>query len=62
MIYKKTQSVGFAGEIQLEDAINTQALKNNVEGVFLNGKRFDCGSIKGYIEAIKYMSSNYNFD
>jgi UTP--glucose-1-phosphate uridylyltransferase len=58
----KNQSVGFAGEIQLADAINTQALKNNVEGVFLNGKRFDCGSIKGYIEAIKYMSSNYNFD
>lgn len=58
----KNQSVGFAGEVQIADAINTQALNNMVEAVHLNGKRFDCGSITGYIKAIEYMSSNYNFN
>jgi UTP--glucose-1-phosphate uridylyltransferase len=58
----KNQSVGFAGEIQIADAINTQALNNMVEAVYLNGKRFDCGSLKGYIKAIEHMASSYNFD
>ena len=58
----KNQSVGFANEIQIADAINTQALNNMVEAVHLNGKRFDCGSIKGYIKAIEHMSSCYDFN
>ena len=33
-----------------------------VETVLLNGKRFDCGSIQGYVEAIKHVASNYKFD
>ncbi|MDB9696520.1 UTP--glucose-1-phosphate uridylyltransferase [Amylibacter sp.] len=56
------QSVGFADEIQLADAINTQASSNMVETVLLDGKRFDCGCIEGYVEAIRCISSNYNFD
>ena len=39
------------GEIQLSDAINTQAVTNNVEAVRLNGERFDCGSKVGYLKA-----------
>jgi UTP-glucose-1-phosphate uridylyltransferase len=39
-----------------------QAENNMVETVLLNGKRFDCGSIQGYVEAIKYVASNYKFD
>jgi UTP--glucose-1-phosphate uridylyltransferase len=39
-----------------------QAANNMVETVLLNGKRFDCGSIEGYINAIKYVSHNYKFD
>ena len=58
----RNQSIGVAGEIQLTDSINTQALNNMVETVLLNGKRFDCGSIEGYINAIKHVSLNYNFD
>lgn len=50
------QSMGSGGEYQLADAINTKAKQNEVEAVLLNGKRFDCGSINGYIEAIKYMA------
>ena len=56
------QTVGVSNEIQLTDAINTQALNNMAEAVLLNGKRFDCGSIEGYIEAIKFVSVKYNFD
>ena len=37
----KNQSIGVAGEIQLADFINTQAVKNVVEAVLLNGKCFD---------------------
>jgi UTP-glucose-1-phosphate uridylyltransferase len=33
-----------------------------VETVLLNAKRFDCGSVKGYVEAIKDAASNYKFD
>jgi len=39
-----------------------QAESNRVETVLLNGKHFDCGSVKGYIEAIKNVASNYKFD
>jgi len=55
----RNQSVGFANEIQLADSINVQAVNNMVEAVLLSGKRFDCGSIQGYVEAIKYAASNH---
>jgi UTP--glucose-1-phosphate uridylyltransferase len=58
----RNQSIGAGGEIQLADSINKQAENNWVETVLLNGKRFDCGDIQGYIEAIKYVASNYKFD
>ncbi|MDC0580891.1 UTP--glucose-1-phosphate uridylyltransferase GalU [Amylibacter sp.] len=58
----KNQSIGVGGEIQLADSINTQAENHMVETVLLNGKRFDCGTIEGYINAIKYVSHNYKFD
>jgi UTP--glucose-1-phosphate uridylyltransferase len=58
----KKQPIGVAGEIQFADSIHVQAENNMVETVLLNGKRFDCGNVQGYVEAIKYMSSNYKFD
>ena len=58
----RNKSIGAGGEIQLADSINKQAENNRVETVLLNGKRFDCGSIQGYIEAIRYMASNQKFD
>tara|TARA_B110000977_G_scaffold182385_1_gene243987 strand:+ start:287 stop:1111 length:825 start_codon:yes stop_codon:yes gene_type:complete len=54
----RNQPIGNNGEIQLADAINSQAINNRVELVLLNGMRFDCGSIEGYIDAIRYVSSN----
>jgi UTP--glucose-1-phosphate uridylyltransferase len=58
----RNQSKGVGGEIQLADAINMQAENNRVETVLINGKRFDCGNIQGYVEAIKHIASNYKFD
>lgn len=43
---------GFGGEIQLSDAINILAQKNQVEAVKLDGQRFDCGIMSGYVAAI----------
>ena len=45
-------NVGSGGEIQLADAINIHAQQRSVEIVRLNGKRFDCGSVDGYLNAI----------
>ena len=44
-------SAGSGGEIQLADAINNHAQRGAVETVRLNGKRFDCGSVDGFIQA-----------
>ena len=48
----RNQSPGSGGEIQLADAINKQALMGNVESMTLDGERFDCGSVSGYLDAI----------
>ena len=48
----KKQKPGSGGEIQLADAINEQAKSGNVLAKKLNGVRFDCGSVAGYVDAI----------
>lgn len=53
----RNQSSGAGGEIQLADAINVQAATNAVEAVTLNGRRFDCGSKRGYLDAIIHMAT-----
>ena len=53
------QAPGAGGEIQLADAINTQAAAGQVEAVALNGQRFDCGSVKGFLEAIMHVAQRY---
>ena len=40
------------GEIQLTDAIDILAKKGSVQTVRLNGSRYDCGTIDGFVEAI----------
>ena len=47
---------GADNEIQLADAINTQAAVGDVEAVALNGSRFDCGSMRGYLDAILHVA------
>ena len=52
----RNQPAGADGEIQLVDAIFTQTAQNAVEAVSLNACRFDCGSIKGYLDAIRRVA------
>jgi UTP--glucose-1-phosphate uridylyltransferase len=52
--------LGINNEIQLADAINDQAKLQNVEAVRLNGRRFDCGNIKGYVDAVIYSAKKFN--
>ena len=44
------------GEIQITDALNIQAQKGKVIAYKFQGKRFDCGSIKGYLEATNFFA------
>jgi UTP--glucose-1-phosphate uridylyltransferase len=46
---------GKGGEIQLTDAIKMQAKEGMVIAYKFKGKRFDCGSISGFIEATNYI-------
>jgi UTP--glucose-1-phosphate uridylyltransferase len=54
-------SAGSGGEIQLADAINIHAQQGSVETVRLNGRRFDCGSVHGFMAASNYEFENRNF-
>lgn len=45
---------GKNGEMQITDALLTQAKAGNVIGYKFQGRRFDCGSIDGFIEATNY--------
>ena len=48
-------SAGSGGEIQLADAINIHAQQGSVETVRLNGKRYDCGSVVGFMAASNHV-------
>ena len=48
-------SAGKSGEIQLADAINEHARQGSVETVRLSGRRFDCGSVTGFMAAATYQ-------
>ena len=43
-------------EIQITDALLHQAKKGKVVALKFNGKRFDCGSVEGYLEATNYYA------
>ena len=44
------------GEIQITDALKIQAQKNKVIAYKFKGKRFDCGSVEGYLDAINHFA------
>ena len=52
---------GSGGEIQLADAINIHAQSGSVEMVRLNGKRFDCGSVAGFMAASTHEFASRDF-
>ena len=47
---------GSNGEIQITDALNIQAKQGRVIAYKFKGRRFDCGSIKGYLEATNFLA------
>lgn len=57
-IIKRTPA-GKGGELQITDALLTQAQEGMVLGYKFKGQRFDCGSIDGFVEATNYF---YNKD
>ena len=52
---KKIQP-GKGGEIQITDALQSQAQKNKVVACKFEGKRFDCGSIEGFLKATNFFA------
>ena len=48
-------SSGVAGELQLSDAINLKAQNGVVNMVELKGRRFDCGSVPGFVSATNHV-------
>lgn len=50
---------GANGEIQLTDALQTQARRGCVMAYKFEGRRFDCGSVPGFVEATNYVYENY---
>ncbi|EAI8440486.1 UTP--glucose-1-phosphate uridylyltransferase GalU [Campylobacter jejuni] len=53
-ILENTQA-GKNSEIQLTDALLTQATNGMVLAYKFQGKRFDCGSVEGFVEATNYF-------
>ena len=51
---------GAGGEIQITDAINEQCKKRMVLGYKFKGRRFDCGSLDGFVEATNYVFGKMN--
>ena len=51
----RTTKAGKGGEIQITDALLTQAKNGKVIAYKFNGKRFDCGSVDGFVEATNYF-------
>ena len=53
-ILRNTQP-GKGGEIQITDALLAQAKQGKVIAYKFKGKRFDCGSVDGFVEATNYF-------
>ena len=48
---------GRAGEIQITDALLRQAREGRVLAYRFRGRRFDCGSVEGFVEATNFFYS-----
>jgi len=54
----RTTPPGANDEVQLTDALLTQATNSCVMAYKFKGKRFDCGSVDGFVEATNYCYEN----
>ena len=48
-----------SGEIQITDALLTQAKQGKVIAYKFKGRRFDCGSVEGYVEATNHFAKQH---
>ena len=55
----KSTKPGKGGEIQITDALLTQAKQGKVIAYRFKGKRFDCGSVDGFVEATNYFYNKH---
>jgi UTP--glucose-1-phosphate uridylyltransferase len=53
---------GANGEVQITDALMTQAQQGCVMAYKFQGRRFDCGSVPGFIEATNFVYENVYTD
>jgi len=51
-----------SGEIQITDALLVQAKQGKVIAYKFKGKRFDCGRIKGYLEATNHFAKKLSIN
>jgi len=58
-ILRKT-APGRNGEVQLTDALQTQARNGGVIAYRFHGRRFDCGSVEGFVEATNFFFCQMN--
>ncbi len=49
---------GRSGEVQITDALMSQAQKGCVMAYKFKGRRFDCGSVDGFVQATNYCYEN----
>ena len=49
---------GANGEIQITDALQSQAQRGGVIAYQFQGRRFDCGNVPGFVEATDYVYRN----
>jgi len=54
--YLKNLKPSVGGEVQLTDAIKLMLSDEKVVGHLYEGKKFDCGSRHGYVNAIKHLA------
>ena len=52
----KNINPGLGNEVQITDALNIQAKKGKVLAYKFKGHRFDCGSVKGYVNATNHFA------
>ncbi len=50
---------GANGEVQITDALQIQAERGCVMAYKFKGRRFDCGSVPGFVEATNYVYENH---
>jgi UTP--glucose-1-phosphate uridylyltransferase len=54
----ETTQPGKGGEIQITDALLEQAKQGRVIAYKFQGRRFDCGSVEGFVDATNYFYAN----